>query len=461
MSIQQIIQMLRAWRWLIIGVAAIVTVTAALYALSLPKTYVASSAVVVDIKGADPVSGTALSAQLLPGYIPTQIDIINSDRVALKVVQALKLAQSPDIREQWDKATGSEGSIDMWLVQMLKSKLRVSPSRESSVISIAFTANDPKFAAAVANAFAQAYIDVNLELKVEPARQYAVWFDERTRTLKTNLEEAQQRLSAFQRENGIVATADERLDIENARLNELSSQLSAVQAQRTDTSSRQRESASPDSLPEVVGNSLVQSLKAEMSRLEAERDQIASRYGANHPERRRNEAELAAVRSRLATETQRVASSIGAANRVNQSREAEVRGALEAQRRRVLQLRGKQDQIAVLQRDVEAAQRLYDVVTQRLAQSNLESQTQQTNIVVLTRAEPPTFPAAPNVVASTGMGGIIGLLIGIAMALVLELRNRRVRSTEDLISAIGVPVLTVLQAAPVPRRRAGWRPALT
>ncbi|MDQ8021987.1 MAG: chain length determinant protein EpsF [Moraxellaceae bacterium] len=461
MSIQQIIQMLRAWRWLIVGVAAIVTVTAALYALSLPKSYIASSAVVVDIKGADPVSGTALSAQLLPGYIPTQIDIINSDRVALKVVQALKLAQSPDIREQWDKATKGEGSIEMWLVQMLKSKLRVSPSRESSVISIAFTANDPQFAATVANAFAQAYIDVNLELKVEPARQYAVWFDERTQTLKGNLEAAQQRLSAFQRQNGIVATADERLDIENARLNELSSQLSAVQAQRTDTSSRQRESASPDSLPEVVGNSLVQSLKADLVRLEAERDQIASRYGANHPERRRNEAELSAVRARLASETQRVASSIGAANRVNQSREAEVRAALEAQRRRVLELRGKQDQIAVLQRDVEAAQKLYDVVTQRLAQSNLESQTQQTNIVVLTRAEPPTFPAAPNVVVSTGMGGAIGLLIGVAMALVLELRNRRVRSTEDLIAAIGVPVLTILPTAQTARRRAGWRPALT
>ena len=114
MTIQQILLMLNAWRWLIVAVAAIVTVTAALYSLSLPKTYVSSAAVVVDIKGADPVSGTTLSAQLLPGYIPTQIDIINSDRVALKVIQPenIKFATVP-ITGTMNTDAGSSVQLDM------------------------------------------------------------------------------------------------------------------------------------------------------------------------------------------------------------------------------------------------------------------------------------------------------------------------------------------------------------
>jgi len=73
-------------------------------------------------------------------------------------------------------------------------------------------------------------------------------------------------------------------------------------------------------------------------------------------------------------------------------RENEIKAALEAQKQRVLDLRHQHDESANLENDVLTAQRNLDAVTQRLAQSNLESQTQQTNIMPLTIATEPVKP---------------------------------------------------------------------
>ena len=88
--------------------------------------------------------------------------------------------------------------------------------------------SDSVKAAKMANAFVQAYLDVSLGLKVDPAKQYSTFFDNRSKELRANLERAQAKLSAYQREKGIIAN-DERFDIENARLGELSTQVVGLQ----------------------------------------------------------------------------------------------------------------------------------------------------------------------------------------------------------------------------------------
>ncbi|MCB1937671.1 MAG: chain length determinant protein EpsF [Rhodocyclaceae bacterium] len=443
MTFQQFLLILRARLGVVLGTLAVVVGTALAVSLLLPKQYTAETALVVDAKAADPLMGGMLPAQMIPGYMATQVDIISSNRVAQRVVSLLKMDQAPVIRAQWQDETDGEGSIQVWLAELLKKKLDVQPSRESNVITLAYDGADPSFAAAVANAWAQAYIDVSLELKVEPARQYAKWFDGQNATLRTDLEASQKKLSDYQQERGIVAT-DERLDVETARLAELSTQLSMVQAQKVDSRSRQAQSGRADSMPEVMQNSLIQSLKADLTRQEGVREQMAGRLGKNHPEIARIEADIANLRERIASETRRVVNSLGTANRVNTQRESEIRDALAAQKERVLALKAERDQIAVLQRDVENAQRAYDLVTQRLAQTNLESQTQQTNVVVLTPATAPLEPSSPKILLNVALAIFLGGLLGVGAALMLELMDQRVRGEEDLQQVDGVPVIGLI-----------------
>ncbi len=261
MSFQLFLLILLARRKVIVlTLLGVVAVTVAV-SLLLPKQYTATASVVLDVKSPDPILGAILPAQALPGYMATQLDIIQSDRVAQRVVKMLKLDQNSTARGQWEDETEGKGTIESWLGNLLQKKLDVKPSRESSVINISFRGVEPQFAADVANAFAQAYISTNLELKVDPAKQFASWFDDRTKALRENLEKSQAKLSAYQREKGIVAV-DERLDVENARLLELSSQLVAIQGQKAESQSRQRQaSGDAQTLPEVLQNPLIQGLK--------------------------------------------------------------------------------------------------------------------------------------------------------------------------------------------------------
>jgi len=336
----------------------------------------------------------------------------------------------------------------------LEKKLRVAPAHDSpthasNVIDISVDWSDPVTAAALANGFAQTAIETNIELKVEPAKQYASWFDQRSRALRADLESKQKKLSDFQSKNGIVAT-DEKLDVENARLAELSTELVTIQGLRQDSQSRQHQLGTDVStLPEVLQNPVIQSLKAALSQAEAKKPDIAARLGKNHPDYQAVEGEISNLRTRIAQESANIAASLGSTTQSNLRRENDVRLALEAQKKRVLELKYQHDQAAIFLNDVTAAQRDLDQVSQRLAQSNLESLTQQTNVVQLTTASIPRHPSSPKTVINLLIAVFLGGVLGIGAAVGAELRNRRVREDEDIVELLGVPLLGKLEVVRV------------
>jgi chain length determinant protein EpsF len=439
MTLQQFLLILRA-RYRVALLAFIVTVaTTVAVSLLLPKQYTAGAAVVLDVKSPDAVTGMVLQGMMAPGYMATQIDIINSDRVAKAVVKLLKMDASPAIQAQWQEATQGKGQLIDWLANLLQKNLDVKPSRESNVININYTGADPEFSAALANAFAQAYIDVNLDLRLAPARQYAAFFEEQTKAAREKLELAQAALSTYQQQNGITS-ADERMDFETAKLNETSSQLTGVQGQTTDSQSK-RNNAQADTVAEVMQSPLVNGLKSDIARLQAKLNESNVNLGKNHPQTQRAETELATLKAQLDAETRKITSSIETTYQISKQREAQLQGALGAQKAKVLVLNKQRDELNVLRRDIESAQRSFEVVSQRAAQTNIESQANQTNIAVLNPATAPSAPSKPRVFLNILVSIFLGTLLGVGLALVLELAQRRVRSTDDLVEALELPVL--------------------
>lgn len=439
MTPQQFLAVLRA-RWLTVLLAfTLVVATTTIVNVTADKEYTATTAVLLDVKSPDPVSGLMLAGLMAPAYMATQIDIVKSDRVAKQVVRKLRMDASPVVRGQWMEATGGKGQLDDWIAGLLKRNLDVKPSRESNVITIAYTGSDPDFAAGVANAFAQAYIDVNLELRTDPARQYASFFDEQTRAARERLERAHKALSDYQQRNGITS-ADERLDYETARLNEISSQLTAIQAATTDSRSK-RTLDDTDTVAEVIQNPLINGLKADIARLEARLTESGVNLGRNHPQTLRFESELATLKQRLDAETRKITTSITTTYEVGRQREAQLKAALAAQKARVLDLNRQRDEILLLRREIESAQRMFDTVSLRASQSSLESQTNQTNVSVLNPAVAPAFPSGPRVKLNIAIAMFLGALLGVLLALLLEAANRRVRSPADLDELLGVALL--------------------
>ena len=450
MNLQQFLLILYARRKVAILTLLGTVITTLVVSLVLPRTYTGSVAVVVDVKSPDPVTGMMLQGLIAPGYMATQVDIINSDRVAQRVVKLLKLDQVPEIQEQWRDDTEGKGDITVWLANLLQKKLDVKPSRESNVISVNFKGADPGFAAAVANAFAQAYIDTTIDLRVEPAKQYSAWFAQQSVQLREKLETAKARLSDFQQSKGIVAT-DERLNYENQRLSELQSNLVAAEAMRADAQSKQRTGG--DTLEDVMRNPVIVQLKSDIARLEAKLQEMSGNLGKNHPQYQRTEAELASLREQMQAETRKISTSISTASRVSKEKQGELLAAIEAHKKRILGLKSERDEVSVLQQDVDSAQRAYEAINLRFNQTSLESNSTQTNVSVLTPATPPLEPSSPKVLLNTLLSTFLGTLLSVGAALVLELLDRRVRSAEDLEQMLELPVLADL--TPPEGRRAG------
>jgi len=458
MNFSQFLLILQA-RKKIIFLTLILTVIATLsISLLLPKSYKATSSLVMNYKGVDPVTGLAMPGQLLPGYMATQIDIISSKNVALRVVDHLGLANSPAVIEQFNSATEGKGTVRDWLADLLLKKLEIVPSRESSVVDISFKGSDPQFVASVANAFADEYQKVSIQLKVEPMKKAASYFDEQTKMLRDNVEKAQSRLSKYQQENGIVSV-DNRLDVESNRLNDLSAQLVMAQGQLMEANSRQRmaQGGNGGESPDVASNPLIQSLKMGVGNAEAKLAELGQRLEKNHPQYQSAKAEVDKLRADLSEQLRIASSSVGNAAQIQQQREAAVRTALAEQKAKVLELNRTRDEMGVLQKDVESAQRAFDVTSQRFSQTRIEGQSDQSDIAILNPAVPPIEPSSPRVLMNTLLSIILGTFLGIGLGMLMEMLDRRVRSEHDLVDLLQVPVFGTVDWKAEPRRNRGLK----
>jgi chain length determinant protein EpsF len=457
MNVHQFLLILAARKKIILSTLLVTVLLALGWSLIQPKTYRATASVLLNYKGLDPLTGLTMPSQLLPGYMATQIDIISSKNVALRVVDSLRMASSPVVIQQFNDATDGRGTVRDWLADLLLRKLEIMPSRESSVVEISFSGADPQFAAAVANAFADEYQKISVQLKTDPMKKASSYFNEQTKQLRDNLEAAQARLSKYQQEKGIVSLDNNRVDVELARLNDLSAQLVAAQSAAIEASSRERMASGGGSSPDVTNNPLIQNLRVSLTSAEAKLAEASSRYGRNHPQYQSAKAEVDKLRAELNSAVGAVSRSVGGNAQVLRQREQELRAELAAQKTRVLELNRSRDELGVLLKDLDSAQRAFDAASQRFSQTRIEAQSEQSDISLLNPAVPPVQPAGPKVLLNTLVSILLGTILGVGLALLLELLNRPVRSAGDVKDVLGIPVLGTIAWKPARPRGTGIR----
>ena len=443
MTFGQFLAIFRA-RWMLaLGIIFTTVLAALVVSLLTPKKYTASAAIVIDLRSQDQFTANTVGAVGAPSYIATQVDILRSRAVAMDVAKTLKLADNPEIRARWLKATKGTGDIEAWAANSLSLSLVAKPSRESNVVSVAYTAATPDAAARIANMFVDAYMKSVLGLRTAPAQEYSELFDEQSKNMRLELETARMRLAQFQKDNGLIDVNN--VDSEAARLDELSTQLAGLTSAAIESGSRQSAAAGRgEQLQEVLNNSLITGLKADLARTEAKLRELSDRLGENHPQIIETQSNIRSLQARIATETGRVSGSVSMTNNVNQSRVAQLRSAIEAQRRKVLDLKTARAQADTLAHDVESKQRAYDAVLNRVTQTSLESKNTRSNVTVLERAVEPSAPSSPNTKMNLMLAFAGGLVLAIAALLGREFSDRRLRTVTEISQVIDQPILGVL-----------------
>lgn len=452
MIASQSFEVLRARAGLIFFTLVVTVITTAAVSLLLPDKYTSNATFVVHFKETG-LNNAILPQRLAESYLGTQIDIVQSPSVALKVVDRMKLAENPDFVGDMD--IEDPALVRQQLAKNLLENLEVEPSRESRMVSVSFTAQNANDAASIANAFTQAYIDTNLELSVNPAQRSAEWFNQELDRLRNQLQAAQKKLSAHQLENGIL-TSDTGNDVDAVQLNELSRRLVEARAEKSSAQANQQEinkliatKGRFEMLPEVQMSVFIQGIKSELLRKQAELSQLSSRLGRNHPEYLRVAAEAGTLHSRLNREIQQVGRGVIMQADKNvqlaKEREQSLVNEIEVQRQRLMNLNQSKDELPTLQQDVLIAQKVYDAVLEQYNESNLKSRLKITNIAVLSHASPPSERSSPKFRINLIVGFILGLMLGIGFAFLAEIADPVIRTEDQFDEVLGAPLIGYLE----------------
>lgn len=460
MTFQHFLLALR-YRWRVaLGIwLGTVLVALLLGTLLMPNRYQASSALLIEEENLDPIAGVSLPGSNLPSRIMTEADVVRSARVVSTALQSLGAPMQQKLRDRWQRQTGGRGDFDAWAVEELQRTTDVRPTRDSRVLHVSHTSADPQLAAAFVNALVKAYIATSVDLRLEPVRQYNTFFDERTRQLRDRLYEAQRRASEFQRRNGITTT-DEKSDVEDTRLAELSAQVVALQAKAGEAQRRRSEAAeSPDRMEEVLKDTTVASLAAALAVQQTRQNEMLERLGERHPLVIESRAVTASIAQRLESAKRRVATALEGGSKVLTSQLAERTQALELQRQKVLQRKALRDEARLLQNEVDVARRAFDAVIERLNKTTLEKSAPQVTVSILKAATVPLLASSASLASKASVGAAVGLLLALIAIAFAERRDRRLRNADDVLSIVGQPVLAVLHQRK-PRGAPSARPLL-
>lgn len=430
MSIFQFFRILGA-RWAIIAITLAAALVAAIMVIKLvPPRYEARSRVMLDIFSADPVTGEQMAANSARAYISTQSEMIRDYRVVGRVVDRLGWTGSASLSQAYQQS-GSEMDFRRWLAQRIIDNTTVSALPGSNILEITYSGNQPEAAATIADALREAYEDQTILFRQQAAARNAEWFRRQTTELREQLTVAERRKAEFERANGVLLN-DDNTDTDSARLAALASAPPPMQMT----------TAGP-AVPAVSPS------QGQLAQIDAAIAAASQQLGPNHPDLQNMQRQRAVIAANAARELS--AARAAAAAATPRTTGPSAAAMFDAQRSRVLAQRGKLAEARQLLTEVTGLRAQLARTSERAVQLDQEAQATETGLTRLGSATAPDAPSFPRTIPVL-LGSIaLGLGLGVLLALLVELLNRRVRSVDDLM--IGdVPVIGVLPSAAAPRR---------
>jgi len=447
MTLGQLIAVLKA-RWMAVaGLIALGVILAIVITIKQPPSYSASSELIITPNTPEVMQSDGSAADGL--YLKTQIDILSSDRVLLRAVQRLDLEKNPAIVKAFQEAN-IRGTIDQFCISMLRKALTVLPSKDSRLVRVIAEGRDPEFAAEVANAIANAFVDVNADLTVTTARRSAEDFNKQATALRQQLNQAQQRLAKYRQDNGLIAIGDHT---EGDPIANLSAQLAAAQLEAIEAEGHRVAAAGAlksrqgTAATNIITSPLLENLEAEEGRAISELQSLAGKVGQQHPDYVEHSNRIRALRGQIEVERRRVSDGLAVNAKMAATRVEALKAQIAAETQKVLAERSNQDELNALLQEVENAQRAYELILQRFSRAELNSESEEPSVAILTAAVPPLKQSGLSFTKNIVLGGLFGLLAGIVAAAVHELSDLRIRTADDIERWLGVPNLAEIPMA--------------
>ncbi|MCS6816734.1 MAG: polysaccharide biosynthesis tyrosine autokinase [Blastocatellia bacterium] len=437
-------------RWIVLSVLLVVVTIVTIRMYQLPVIYEATGRIIINPQLPLRVTREReTSADLSSNdaqYLETQQNVLRSRELARRVIEALHLERHPEFADITTRVADPDRRRVL-LIDRFLANLKVELVRNTRVVAVTYSAHDPQLAARAVNELFTQYGEYMLEARSDSTRKATEWLQEQLALLRDRAEKAQEELVRYSRENEIVQLSENQT-ITVERLADLNRRLIEAETDRirAETLYRLSREGEVDALPPVLADPQIQALNARLAELRQELAQLNVEYQPTHPRVARVREQIAEVERQLVLAKRRILANIEAEYKAAVRRESDLRAALERQRAETLRQNERAIELSLRKREVEVTTQLYEGLLEKLNDVKLLSTLTTTNVQILDKAEIPLRPARPRKLFNIGLSVLVGLILGVGLALFVEYLDNTVKSAEDVDRLLGLPVLGLVPA---------------
>lgn len=466
-DIRAMARLLTRYRWWILAVAASVLLSVTMWTLRETKMYQAAVVVEYDPdpprplgKQVEDVAARTMDFRSSREWIETQNRALASMSVAQRVVRELGLHGGPGAL-----AKAVEGAPEPTIsdnAEVLLARLKVEGIRDTRLVRVLYEDANPDRAALIANALVDEYRRKSVEDRLESTTRALSWLTEQLGGLRNRLEGAELQLHELRKDHDVFSLSlEDRQQIVSAQIGRYSAALTEARERKIALRARLnqlRESNRDDPLEVsssvLDGNPEINAIRDAFRNTLADMDVLAPRYGANHPEMLALGGKLQSLRGLL---RKRIDTLLASADGDLHEIDAVVGGLnqeLASAEKVAYELSLQEIGYRRLQRERDNAEKLHTLLLERTTETDLNKALSLSFLRVVDPASAPKLPISPKLALNVGIGAFLGLLLGVATALFLNLRDQSVRSTQQ-VEAMGAQILGVmpsLESTTVPKQ---------
>ena len=396
-------------------------------------------------------------------FYQTQYKILQSRAVLQAAAERIDLVNRPEYVERkqppivrlkkWmSSPLSGEDDLEQSLrgVRFLAKNFTVRPVVNSELVKVSFIDRDATLARDAANAIVGAYQQFSLNARYSTTAHASEFLTKQVAQVQAEIAKKERQLQEYGELKEILAVRDETQDISSQALAELNARLVDAKGRLALAEARYRtvSEAPPEALPEVLNSPLINALKQQYADLERRHGQMSERFRADWPALKQLGEELGQARERLEIEARSIAHQVRSVAGADQEKSrAEVEGLrrrVEEQKIEVRRVNRDAIEYAGLKAEIETRRSFLNDLVNRQSETTVSDRLRDTgasNIRVLDRAETPRFPARPRKMLSFIMSTVMGLMLGVGAALLLDHLDNTVKNEQDIERVADLPVL--------------------
>ncbi|MFV0624662.1 GumC family protein [Sphingomonas sp. ac-8] len=454
------------WRYVILGATVVCGFLGLIVTLLLTPQYTASTTIEIS-RESDRVTNfqnvnpeTSIADQ---EFYQTQYGLLKSRSLSERVAAQLRLADNANFFEMFGTDSDSQafeqvsgrynakGRLTRLRVagELLRAHLRIDPAQLSRLVDIRFTSPNPGLSARIANAYAENFIKINLERKVQATSYGRELLQRQIAQAKVRLDESQRQLVGYATAQRIInlpgqssgSGATSERSIVADELQALNTALSQAIADRVQAEASYRERGRGGASSDALRNPAINALRQRRAELAADYQRMMVQFEPEYPPARAIQAQLDQLDRSITREETRVSGSSEADYRAAQAREEQLRARVERLKSSYLDLRTRSIQYNIYQQEVDTNRALYDALLQRFKEIGVAGGVGVNNIAIVDNADVPEAPSSPRIMLNLALAIFAGLGLGSLLAFILEQLDDAIADPEEVEQRLGLPLL--------------------